>query len=135
MIRKLPVPDVSEADVNRVGGFVTEYLGAVAENNHGLNTPVNVDIARKLMLQIDAEVLRLYDMPSRLERQILDLFAGWERQGVPFGFDRYYPDDYEPCFPLHEYLSSAYTASTVGYLQNQTEPKVPAGVLHALREA
>ena len=36
------------------------------------------------MLQIDAEVLRLYDLPPRLERQILDLFAGWERQGVPF---------------------------------------------------
>ena len=135
MIRKLPVPDASKTDVNRISGFVAEYLQAVAENDHALNVPVNAEVARKLMLRIDAEVLRLYDLPPRSERQILDLFAGWERQGVPFGFDRYYPDDYEPCFPLHEYLSSAYETSTAGYLRNQTEPRIPAEVLHALREA
>jgi len=135
MIRKLPVPDASEADVKRLSGFVAEYIRAVAGNGHGLNAPVNADVARKLMLQIDAEVLRLYDLPPRLERQILDRFAEWERQGVPFFFDRYYPDDYEPCFPLHEYLSPAYAVSTAGHLRNQTKPKVPAEMLHALREA
>jgi len=135
MIRKLPVPNVSEPDVSRVSGFVAEYFRTVAEFPHGLNVPVNPDIARKLMLQIDAEVLRLYDLPPRLERQVLDLFAGWERQGVSFVFNRYYPDDYEPCFPLHEYLSSTYSASTAGHLRNQVEPKVPTGMLHALRGA
>jgi hypothetical protein len=135
MIRKLPVPEVSEADVNRITGCVAEYLQAVDDSGQGLKAPVNLDIARKLMLQIDAEVLRLYDLPPRLERQVLDLFAGWERQGVPFFFDRYYPDDYEPCFPLHEYLSSAYAASTAGRLRNQTAPDVPAEILNALREA
>ncbi len=135
MIRKLPVPDASTADVNRVSGYVAEYLCTVAENDDGLSTPVNADVARDLMLQIDAEVLRLYDLPPRLERQILDRFAGWERQGVPFVLDRYYPDEYEPCFPLHEYLSSVYAASTAGHLRNQTEPEIPTGMLHALREA
>ena len=136
MIRKLPVPDVSEADVNHISGFVVEYVRTVAENNDaGLSKPINADVARKLMLQIDAAVLGLYDLPPRLERQILDLFAGWERQGVPFFFDRYYPDDYEPCFPLHEYLSSTYAASTAGHLRKQTQPKAPLEVLHALREA
>ena len=135
MIRELPVPNAGEPDVKRVGGFVAEYLAAVAENHRTLNAPVNTDIARRLMLQVDAEVLRLYDLPPRLERQVLDLFAGWERQGVPFVLDRYYPNDYEPCFPLYEYLSSAYAASTAGYLRNQTEPKMPAEMLHALRDA
>ena len=39
------------------------------------------------MLRVDAEVLRLYELPPKLERQLLDLFAGWPRLGVPFSFD------------------------------------------------
>jgi hypothetical protein len=135
MIRKLPVPNASEEDVNRISGYVAEYLRAVVKDGHNLNVPVHAATARNLMLRVDAEVLGLYDLPPRLERQILDLFAGWERQGVPFVFDRYYPDDYEPCFLLREYLSSAYSRSTAGYLRNQTEPRTPAEILQSLREA
>jgi len=96
---------------------------------------VDPELARKLFLHIDAEVLRLYELPPRLERQLLDIFSGWERQGVPFHLDRYFPDDYEPCFPLHEYLSDSYATSTVDYLRRQTEHTPPQELLHALDEA
>ncbi|MCX7427576.1 MAG: N-6 DNA methylase [Planctomycetia bacterium] len=135
MIRKLPVPDASAADVDRVTGAVSDYLQAVGKDDEGLKASTDAEVACRLLLRIDAEILRLYDFPPRLERQLLDLFAGWERQGVPFRFDRYYPDDYEPCFHLHDYLSDAYAASTAGYLRGRTEPKVPPELLRALDEA
>ena len=39
---------------------------------------------RILHWRIDAEVLRLYDLPAALERKVLDLFSGVHRRGVPF---------------------------------------------------
>ena len=91
MIRGLPVPDVAEAEVHRVSANVDEYLCAVAEDVRDLAPPANADVARRLMLQIDAAVLSLYDLPPRLERQLLDLFAGWSRQGVSFALDSLLP--------------------------------------------
>ena len=61
--------------------------------------------------RVDAEILRLYDFPPRLERQLLDLFSGYKRLGVPFDFRRYFPEDFEPHFPLHLYLSEEYQRS------------------------
>lgn len=97
-----------------------------------LAPPIRPDLARDLMLRVDADVLRLYDLPPRLERQLLDLFAGWQREGVPFQFERYYPEDYEPCFPLHEYLSDSYERSTAGYLRAQPREDLPPELLNAL---
>ena len=136
MVRKLPIPQVVEADVRKVSELVERYIGTVSSSiTSTLKSPANPASARDLLLQIDAEVLHLYDFPPRLERQVLDFFAGWERQGVPFQFDRYFPDDFEPCFPLHEYLSESYAASTADYLLKQSEPKIPSEFLHALDEA
>ena len=44
--------------------------------------------AKEILLKIDDEILRLYDLPVRLERQLLDLFAG-HRRPVPFDFQGY----------------------------------------------
>ena len=38
--------------------------------------PDSKDAVRQALLALDAEVLRLYDLPPRLERQLLDLFTG-----------------------------------------------------------
>jgi len=98
----------------------------MAENDRALNVPVNAEVARKLMLRIDAEVLRLYDLPPRSERQILDLFAGWETSRSAVPFRPLLSDDMSRAFPCMSNLSSAYETSTAGYLRNQTEPRIPA---------
>ena len=90
---------------------------------------------KRLLLQMDAEVLRLYDLPPRLERQLLDTFADKERPGVPTLFDRYYPEDYEPCFALHDYLSQEYRRSTAGQLRKHHAPVESAELREALRKA
>jgi len=135
MMRSIPVPPVAECDIQRVTETVRGYLREVAQDKQMLAPTVSADRARDLMLRVDADVLRLYDLPPRLERQLLDLFAGWQRQGVPFQFERYYPEDYEPCFPLHEYLSDSYERSTAGYLRAQPREDSPPELVHALRVA
>ena len=133
VIRQMPVPDVSQTQVFAIGELVNQYLQTVTSGV--LYPEPDLSVARDLMLRLDAQVLRLYDLPPRLERQLLDLFAGWQREGVPFQFERYYPEDYEPCFPLHEYLSDSYERSTAGYLRAQPREDLPPELLNALRVA
>ena len=59
---------------------------------------------RQALLRIDAELLTAYDLPPRLERELLDYFAGHRCPG-PVKFDRYYPDDFRPALPLRMVIS------------------------------
>ena len=52
----------------------------------------------RLMLRVDAAVLRQYALPVELEGALLSLFTGWERVGVPFKQERYFPP--ELSYPL-----------------------------------
>ena len=72
---------------------------------------------KQCLLNIDAEVLRLYDLPPRLEKQLLDFFEDVPRKGVDFDFDRYYPEGFESWIPLHEYLSEEYQRSTPSFVK------------------
>ena len=53
-------------------------------------------------------MLRLYDLPARAERLLLDQFAGEERPGVPFKFTRYYPEGFHADLPLYAFLSDRF---------------------------
>ncbi|MCA9228916.1 MAG: hypothetical protein KDA47_25040 [Planctomycetales bacterium] len=125
MMRSIPVPIVWETDAAATVQAVKAYLSAVTPEMEKLSPSPDPQQLCRLLLQVDAEVLKLYDLPPRLERQLLDYFRGHERQGVPFFFDRYYPADYEPCFPLHEYLSDAYEQSTAGSMRDRHESATP----------
>ena len=62
--------------------------------NASAGTPETVhsaDVLKILHWRIDAEVLRLYDLPPVLERQVLDLFSGIRRRGVPLSKTEYFP--------------------------------------------
>jgi hypothetical protein len=123
-------------EVQRVVEAVHAYFEAVAPAARAvLSLPFDVDEARVLLKRVDAEVLRLYDLPPRLERQLLDLFSGQQRPGVPFAFERYFPEDFEPCFPLHMYLSESYQRSTAGALRARYAPITEPAILAALEQA
>jgi len=100
-----------------------------------LSATLDEDKARQALQRVDAEILRLYDLPPRLERQVLDLFAGQQRPGVPFTFDRYFPEDFLPCFSLHMYLSESYQRSTAGALRARYKPITEPAILDALERA
>lgn len=55
--------------------------------------------------RVDAEVLRLYDLPAQMERQLLDMFTGVERRGVPFRQTEYFPAHFTDLERLEDLLA------------------------------
>ena len=74
-MRRLPVPDVE--DFESIDSAVEAYFAAA-------NKKAAPNEMRSLLADVDAAVLQQYDLPLDLEYQILSLFDGWERVGVPF---------------------------------------------------
>jgi N-6 DNA Methylase len=134
--RRIPLPRVTRLQIQQVEDAARAYLQKLKEmSEEPLTHHLDEDEARRLLLQMDAEVLRLYAFPPRLERQLLDLFRGHQRPGVPFNFDRYFPEDFEPCFPLYVYLSETYTRSTADRLAERHRNVNWPPLLEALRNA
>jgi hypothetical protein len=50
-------------------------------------------------------VLRLYNLPPKLERRLLDLFSGVRRRGVPFVQMEYFPKGYTDIDRLSDLLA------------------------------
>lgn len=103
-IRDTPIPQADPEAVARIVLVAQTYLAAVSREGVP-DQPVAPETARDLLLRVDAEVLRLYQLPPQLERELLDLFAGWPRVGVPFSFERYFPSHFEDCLPLHDLIA------------------------------
>src|SRR5262249_52910876 len=123
MMRAMPIPHLAVSAVQRVVEAVHAYFEAVAPSvGESMTFAFDPHAACMLLQHVDAEILRLYGLPPRLERQLLDLFSGYERPGVPFDFRRYFPEDFEPYFPLHFYLAEEYQRSTAGALRRRYRP-------------
>ena len=133
-VLQLPLPIASKEQMEQIADVACEYLRAVSRTNAASWwSHEGVDPAASL-LRLDAEVLRLYDVPPLLERELLDYFRGERRKGVPFVFPNYYPVDFLPCVPLHEYLSTEYARCTLGQFREAPRDVSP-DVLAALRNA
>jgi hypothetical protein len=115
---ELPVPSFVEADVVKIQVLVQNYFIAVHAFENGNNSESSFslendeatqaakkDALRDLHWRIDAEVLKLYNLPVQLERQLLDYFAGHRRAGVPFDQDRYFPEGFDDAISLADYLA------------------------------
>ena len=107
--RALPVPDFSQANLKNLEKAVGAYFSAVNEEKDftlsGDDPEKDIrDALRLLHWRIDAEVLRLYQLPTQHERRLLDYFSGWSREGVPFQQDRYFPVHFDETISLSDYL-------------------------------
>jgi len=135
MLRVLPIPDVGKEVLSKLGRLVKSYFELFSSASKVLQRDVDNKEAKRQMLAIDAEVMRLYDLPPKLERQLLDLFAGWERKGVGFKFTGYFPKDFDSWIPLHEYLSEEYQRSTVSFVRKWVEEVRSPEMIKALEKA
>ena len=70
------------------------------------------ETAKELLIQIDAEILKIYNLPPKLERQLLDLFWDDTRRKVPFEFKGYIPPENGSWIPLHIFISKQYQSAT-----------------------
>jgi len=90
---------------------------------------------KKCLLEIDAEILRLYDLPPRLEKLLLDCFEGVQRKGVAFKFERYYPAGLDSYIPLSVFISEEFKTSTVENITKWVEENRTPAVIEALKKA
>jgi len=138
VVESIPIPEVpvSSQDIAVISHIAEEYSEVRATTG---STPEAGDKQlehwKRILLRLDAEVLRLYSLAPRLERKLLDLFAGYPREGVPFNFRAYYPAEFRPCFSLHDYLSVEYQRSTAGALLERPQQEAPDHVRAALNRA
>lgn len=98
----IPIPEMSSDSVQVIYSLVHSYVEALHRNKAE---------AKNILLQIDAEILKLYNLPPRLEKKLLDIFWGQQRP-VPFEFTGYIPVKIDSWIPLHIYLSEQCREST-----------------------
>lgn len=119
-VKSIPIPFVAKGSFEKLEHLVSEYFALMEKSNTQFGIDIQ-DKAEHLLLFIDAEVMRLYDLPPKMEKRLLDLFQGVQRKGVDFSFKGYYPEDFESAVPLHEYLSEEYQRSTVSFVKKWVE--------------
>ena len=110
-LMQIPVPIFTEVQRIELRRLVKEYQKVTSE----LPLAGMKGDPEALLKRIDATVLSGYRMPPRVERQLLDFFADQERP-ISHSFSEYFPKDLRVFFPLAEYLSPNFAASTVGEL-------------------
>ena len=135
MIRGLPLPACEVSSLDHLGSLVAKYFRLLWPEGKLFCSEVDDNLAAQQMLSIDAEVMRLYDLSPRWERQVLDFFAGWKRPGVHFDFRRYFPPDFDSWIPLHEYLSEEYQRSTVSFVNKWVEEVRSPEIIKAFKAA
>jgi hypothetical protein len=78
----IPMPAYIADAKGLITTLVNDYLALIKGQKE--------EKAREKLIEIDTEILRLYRLPIRLERQLLKLFFG-EKRRVPFDFTGYDP--------------------------------------------
>jgi hypothetical protein len=131
-MRRMPMPPCSDTRAAQIEQAAMRYRAIAASDGPLFDSSATPKIIRQALLEMDAAVLRAYDLPPRLERQLLDLFTGVERKGVGCDFYGYYPPGLTAFVPLHELLSEDYEHSTAGALAKRYQPVRSKEALAAL---
>jgi hypothetical protein len=131
-VESIPIPPLGDADAQTLINLVRSYI----ELKHRWQTRLLVnddtkESGRQLIMQIDAVLLKAYDLPPKLERQLLDFFYNSKRPGDP-QFTGYYAQDFQPYIPWHIYISrefkSAKATATVSRLPILKDPRISAAL-------
>jgi hypothetical protein len=133
-LERLPVPWLSSSDADRLGALVRELRDHLAPDDAELlNQAAWERKARNLILRIDAEILRLYDLPPRLEKALLECFQGEQRR-VPFPFTGYYEVEFSPQLPLWMLTSTEFTRCNGSFLRERVPKITDPSLVAALEE-
>ena len=105
LMGEMPIPKISPFALSPLINAVRDYFAAVHKVDENKLSQEESERLKILHWRIDAEVLRLYNLPKHLERQILDLFTGERRRGVPFEQTEYLPKSFTEPLTLRELLA------------------------------
>jgi type I restriction-modification system DNA methylase subunit len=127
-IEKIPVPELGTSDVQAITSLVrkyTESLQSFPKTQPNLPVlwvpPDKAQEAERLLWEIDATVLKAYNLSPRLERELLEYFRG-ERRPTRHEWRHWFPEDFQPFIPLHEYLSSDHLKASRPWLLDVFAP-------------
>jgi len=87
----MPLPLATKQQRSEIEAAATRYLMMAVPPAAFTLTPPDENSIRQALLELDAAVLRLYDLPGDLERELLSIFDGIERPGVGCTFRGYPP--------------------------------------------
>ncbi|HEV2803608.1 MAG TPA: N-6 DNA methylase [Chthoniobacterales bacterium] len=138
-LRQMPVPEVSREDHALLHRLIDAYLQSLRSLPHNdlelWGARAGNDIARNLLLQIDAVILRAYNLPPRLERRLLDYFndARTPRR-VPFSFDGYFPESFKPTIPLWRFIATDFERCRGSYLVDSLPDRIEPSIAAVLED-
>jgi len=121
----IPEPSVLKEASAQLESLVSQYIEAVHD------IPRNDPVCHQLLMAIDALVLKLYRLPPKLERQLLDMFWDAPRR-VPFVFGGYISPTDQSWIPLWMRLTPEYEQSSADALWQRLPTKVSAATLEML---
>ena len=124
----VPLPRGIPSDVTRL---VKQYQELLREESPLLNAR-NDDRLVATLNEIDATVLSAYDLPPRMERQVLEYFRAYVRP-TAHRWAHWFPEDFAPFIPLHRFLSDEYKVATSGWVLDVFKP-LPKDEFDAIRE-
>ena len=115
ILRRFPIPAGTAGDVSRIVRLADAFMAQANAGPRDLlnSTGYMSSGLLEMLFTLDAEVLRLYRLPAKAERLLLEQFRGEQRPGIPIPFTEYYPSD-TPDVPLYVYLSKSYQRALSG---------------------
>jgi len=121
-MRKMPVPRWSPDNATRIEQAALRYRALANSPGSLYRAEATPEGVRQALLEMDAAVLQAYNLPPRLERQLLDFFAGVERKGVGCEFTGYYPPGFTSFFPLHYVISDSFKRAAADVTCDRFKP-------------
>jgi hypothetical protein len=94
-LRRIPVPKTCSFE--GVERAASAYLAVASSDTASAKL-------ERLLLHVDAEVLKLYSLPLDLEQRVLGLFSERKRVGVPFKQTRYLPRELDGRMRFSDFL-------------------------------
>ncbi len=120
-LRALPIPNSDHlAEGGEIDLLACKLHQYMQQNQNTLPFSDNATL-KQFLLQIDAAILKAYDLPPVLERELLDLFQDVPRP-VPFEFNGYYPPNFTAYLPLHEIISDEFNEARIDRFLEKFEP-------------
>lgn len=109
VLKRMPVPSASDLQVKLVCEAAERYRELADKDEKSMfnNDGYTQESLSDALIDLDAEVLRLYQLPVYSERLLLDQFRGESRPGIPVPFREHYAPE-TSLVPLYAYRSQAF---------------------------
>jgi len=129
-VRSVPLPNAFPAELDEL---VERYAAAVASVDEAFFGDDFAPKLQQMLNDIDQAVLSAYDLPPKLERELLEYFRGAERPTV-HPWHHWWPDGVTPAFNLSKFRPQDVARASGNWITQVFRP-LPAQEGRLLREA